>query len=62
MKLPTELLCEFVGKECVIRGMIGSENVVGVILEVNEGWLKVEEKKKLRLVNSDYIRDISIKK
>lgn len=62
MKLPTELLKEFIGKECCIRGMIGSDNIVGVVLEVNDGWLKVEEKKKLRLVNSDYIRDISIKK
>lgn len=62
MKLPTEFLSEFVGKECVIRGMIGSENMSGVVLEVNEGWLKVEEKKRIRFINSDYIRDISIKK
>ncbi len=62
MKIPTEFLNEFVGKECVIRGMVSSDCVVGVILEVNDGWLKVEEKKKLRIVNSDFIRDISIKK
>ena len=62
MQLPTELLKEFIGKECCIRHMICSDDIVGVVLEVNDGWLKVDEKKKLRLVNGDYIRDISVKK
>lgn len=34
----------------------------GVILAVEENWIKVEEKKKIRLVNGDMIRDISMGK
>ena len=30
------------------------------IVEIEENWIKVEEKKKVRIINGDMIQDISI--
>ena len=32
----------------------------GVIIAVEDNWIKVEEKKKTRIINGDMIRDIAI--
>lgn len=61
-KMPTELLKEYIGKMCTITlyNELSASN--GVILAVEENWIKIEEKKRIRLINGDMIRDISIAK
>jgi hypothetical protein len=59
-KMPTELIKEFMGKVCAIVLFNDSFGVTGKIVAVEENWIKVEEKNKVRLINGDMIRDISI--
>ena len=40
----------------------GLVDETGKILAVEENWIKVEEKKKIRLINGDMIRDIAVNK
>lgn len=56
--MPTEMLKEFIGKNCTISLFNEIGGVQGVILQVEENWIKVEEKKKIRMINGDMIRDI----
>ena len=56
------MLKEFIGKKCVITLFNDISGVQGQILEVEENWIKVEEKKKIRIINGDMIRDISTAK
>lgn len=60
--MPTEMMKEFIGKNCVISLMNDISAVQGTILAVEENWIKVEEKKKIRMINGDMIRDISMTK
>ncbi len=60
--IPSEMLREFTGKECAITLFNEIGAVQGKILAVEEKWIKVEEKKKIRLINGDMIRDIAIAK
>ena len=56
--MPQELMKEFIGKVCTIILFNESFGVQGKI--VADNWIKVEEKNKVRLINGDMIRDISI--
>ncbi len=59
--MPQELIKEFIGKVCTIILFNESFGVQGKILAAEENWLKVEEKNgKVRLINGDMIRDITI--
>ena len=58
--MPQELIKEFIGKVCTIILFNESFGVQGKIVAVEENWIKVEEKNKIRLINGDMIRDISI--
>lgn len=58
--MPKELLEEFMGKVCVIVLFNESFGVQGKIIAVQDNWIKVEEKNRVRLINGDMIRDISI--
>lgn len=60
--MPTEMLKEFIGKDCIISLFNDLCGVQGKILSIEENWIKVEEKKKIRIINGDMIRDISIAK
>lgn len=60
--MPTEMIKEFIGKECVISLFNEVGGVQGTILAVEENWIKVEEKKKIRIINGDMIRDIATAK
>ena len=59
-KMPQELMKEFIGKVCTIVLFNESFGVQGKIVAVEENWIKIEEKNKIRLINGDMIRDISI--
>lgn len=59
-KMPQELMKEFIGKVCIIMLFNESFGITGKIVAIEDNWLKVEEKNKIRLINGDMIRDISI--
>lgn len=56
-KMPTNIIKEFLNKDCVIS-LFNGQVVSGKIVEVEENWMKVQEKKKMRLINGDMIADI----
>ena len=56
------MLKEFLDKDCIITLFNEIVGVQGKIVAVEENWIKVEEKKRTRIINGDMIRDISIKK
>ena len=58
--MPQELMKEFIGKVCTIILFNETFGVQGKIVAVEENWIKFEEKNKIRLINGDMIRDISI--
>lgn len=58
--MPQELMKEFIGKECTIVLFNESFGVQGKIVAIENNWIKVEEKNRVRVINGDMIRDISI--
>ena len=59
-KMPQELMKEFIGKICTIILFNESFGIQGKIVAIEDNWIKVEEKNKVRIINGDMIRDISI--
>ena len=59
-KMPQELMKEFIGKVCSITLFNESFGVQGKIVTLEDNWIKVEEKNRIRIINGDMIRDISI--
>lgn len=58
--MPKELMKEFLGKVCIITLFNETFGVQGKIVALENNWVKVEEKNKVRLINGDMIRDITI--
>ena len=58
--MPQELMKEFIGKVCTIILMNEVFGVQAKIVAVEDNWIKVEEKNKVRIINGDMIRDITI--
>ena len=58
--MPKELLKECMGKVCAIMMFNESFGVTGKIVEVEDNWIKVEERNGVRLINGDMIRDIKM--
>ena len=58
--MPQELMKEFIGKVCTIILFNDSFGIQGRIVEIEDNWIKVVEKNKVRIINGDMIRDISI--
>lgn len=58
--MPEELMKEFMGKVCTIVLFNESFGVQGKIVAMEQNWIKVEEKNKVRIINGDMIRDISL--
>lgn len=59
-KMPTEMMKELIGKECAITLFNDIGAVRGIVIAVEENWIKVQEKKKIRIINGDMIRDIAL--
>lgn len=57
-----EMLKEFIGKECRISDLNGWSAVTGIIVAQEDGWIKVEEKNRIRMMNLAYVKDIAIKR
>lgn len=58
--MPQELMKEFIGKVCTIILFNDTFGVQGKIVALEDNWIKVEEKNRIRLINGDMVRDISI--
>ena len=58
--MPQELMKEFIGKVCSITLFNEAFGITGKILDIEENWIKVQEKDTTRLVNGDMVIDIKI--
>jgi len=60
--MPVEMLKELIGKQVTVymEGLAGGFQ--GTILAIEGNWMKIEEKKNIRLVNADMIYHIKASK
>lgn len=58
----TQILSSYLGRECNITLVNNNTPVKGMLIAVHENWIRVEEKKKIRIINGEMIRDISFGK
>ena len=59
--MSNELIKSCIGKTCTIStGSFGTSYSKVEILEVEDNWIKVQNKNKIDLVNSDFITNIKI--
>jgi len=63
MKEQSDYLKKFIGKKCkiFIRGVLEHRNIKGEILESENGWIKVQIKNIIRIINIDKIELITFK-
>ncbi|MBR6702078.1 MAG: hypothetical protein IKI78_02925 [Clostridia bacterium] len=59
-KMSVEMIKDLIGQKVVINLFNESGGSQGVIIAVEDNWIKVEEKKKTRIINGDMIRDIAV--
>lgn len=55
-----ELLKKYIGSRCVVSTGSFGTSVTGVINTVEDNWIEVSTNKGSRLINADYITNISI--
>lgn len=60
--MPVKMLNDYIGKECSITIMGELCGFKAVLLEVEENWIKVKEKKQTRIINGDMISYIAVEK
>lgn len=58
--MPKEMMQEFMGKVCSIMLFNDSFGMTGKIVAIEENWIKVENKKEVRIINGDMIQSISL--
>ena len=58
--MPTELIKDFIGKECKITLVNEQFEVTGKIIGTETYWIKIQESDSMRLVNGAMIRDIKM--
>ncbi|MCM1544941.1 MAG: hypothetical protein NC110_06540 [Ruminococcus sp.] len=56
----SEIIKNYVGKNCIVTTMSGSE-IIGIITAAEDGWINVDNGKMNQAVNLDYITKISEK-
>lgn len=61
-KMSTKLLSEFIGKQVTIFMEGGVAGYVATLLEVDENFIKVEDKKTIKVLNTDMISQIYVRK
>ena len=59
-KMTIDRISELVGKDVVVTCFNESFARQCTIIAVEENWIKVEDKKKISIINADMIRDITI--
>ncbi|MBQ7114556.1 MAG: hypothetical protein IJO10_10015 [Clostridia bacterium] len=60
--MPVEMIKKMIGSECTVTLFNEICGISGILLEVEENWIKIEEKKRIRIINGEMIRDISVEK
>ncbi|NBF41843.1 MAG: hypothetical protein GVY14_15645 [Spirochaetes bacterium] len=59
--MSNELIRSLIGKTCQITtGSLGEAFDKVTVLDVQENWMQVERKNKVRLINADYITSVKI--
>ncbi len=61
-KVTIDMITDLVGKDVVVTCFNESFARQCTIIAVEENWIKVEDKKKISIINADMIRDITIMK
>jgi len=61
-KMSTKLLSDFIGKQVTIFMEGGVAGYVATLLEVDENFIKVEDKKTIKVLNTDMISQIYVRK
>ncbi len=61
-KMPEKLIKEFIGKTCTIILFNNSFGTEVKIIDVEDNWVKVEDKNVIRLINGDLIQNITLVK
>lgn len=56
--MTSELVREFIGQNCYISMFNGLGAYKGLILSVDDRWIKLQEKKNVRMINLDWVTDI----
>jgi len=60
--MSTKLLSELIGKQVTIFMEGGVAGYVATLLEVDENFIKVEDKKTIKVLNTDMISQIYVRK
>ena len=58
--MPTELMKDFIDKECKITLVNEQFEVTGKVIGTEAYWIKIQEKDSMRIVNVAMVRDIKI--
>lgn len=59
--MPTELLKEYIGRDCIVITLESSGfETSGKLVAIEGNWIKVQGKKNLRIINGDMITEIMI--
>ena len=59
-KVTIDMITDLVGKDVIVTCFNESFARQCTIIAVEENWIKVEDKKKISIINADMIRDITI--
>lgn len=56
-----ELTKDYIGKECIITlADTNNTEIKGIIIHVENNWIKIKNINKTRIINNSFIRDVSI--
>ena len=58
--MPTELMKDFIDKECKITLVNEQFEGIGKVIGIESYWIKIQEKDSMRIVNGAMVRDIKI--
>lgn len=61
-KVTIDMITDLVGKDVIVTCFNESFARQCTVIAVEENWIKVEDKKKISIINADMIRDITIMK
>ncbi|MBR4452118.1 MAG: hypothetical protein IKS39_09815 [Clostridia bacterium] len=59
-KVTIDMITDLVGKDVIVTCFNESFARQCTVIAVEENWIKVEDKKKISIINADMIRDITI--
>ena len=60
--MTNELLCKYIGKQCIVSTGSFGGSVNGIITSIMENWIEIENAKGSQLLNADFVTNISVVK